>query len=147
MVNDVNFRWGLGFRNPVLAPNLPQPPQRQRNFAEYRKLFAESVDKQYPSLWVNDGGGGIFRGIWTSNTLARAGLLVENTTTPGIVYQMSCEHHKFHETEFHYASNWTVYALQTEEENPAGVQSFSIDLKVAHQMLFANTFMYRVSRQ
>ena len=147
MVNDVNFRWGLGFRNPVLAPNLPQPPQQQRSFEDYRKLIAESVDKQYPSLWVNDGGGGIFRGIWTSNTLAQAGLLVENTTTPSIVYQMSCEHHMFHETEFHFASNWTVYALQTEEENPAGVQSFSIDLKEAHQMLFANTFMYRVSRQ
>ena len=69
---------------------------------------------------MKDGGGGLFRGIWTANTLARAGLLVENTTTPSIVYQMSCEHHMQHETQFHHASNWTVYALQTEEENPAG---------------------------
>lgn len=52
-----------------------------------------------------------------------------------------------HETEFHNASNWIVYALQTEEENPAGVDSYSIDLNNAHHMLFANTFMYRVSRQ
>ena len=95
---------------------------------------------------MKDGGGGIFRGMWTANTLARAGLLVENTTTPSVVYQMSCEHHMNHETQFHHASNWTVYALQTEEENPAGADSFSVDLKDAHQMLFANLFMYRVSR-
>lgn len=147
MVDDVNFRWGFGFRNPVLAPNLPVPPQRPQNPAAFRKLFAESVDQQNPSLWVKDDGGGIFRGIWTSNTLAQAGLMVENTTTPSVVYQLSCEHHMFHETEFHFASNWTVYALQTEEENPAGVDSYSIDLNNAHHVLFANTFMYRVSRQ
>jgi hypothetical protein len=101
---------------------------------------------QYPSLWVQDGGGGIFRGIWTANTSARAGLLVENTTTPSVVYQLSCEHHMLHETQFHHASNWTVYALQTEEENPAGADAFSVDLKDAHHMIFANLFMYRVSR-
>lgn len=147
IVEDVNFRGGFGFRNSVLAPNLPQPAERPQNFAAFRKLMAESVDTQYPSLWVKDGGGGIFRGIWTSNTLAKAGLLVENTTTPSVVYQLSCEHHMHHETEFHHAANWTVYALQTEEENPAGVDSFSIDLKDTNHILFANTFMYRVSRQ
>jgi hypothetical protein len=73
-------------------------------------------------------------------------LLVENTTTPSVVYQMSCEHHMLHETQFHHASNWTVYALQTEEENPAGADAFSVDLDDAHHMLFANLFMYRVSR-
>jgi hypothetical protein len=39
-----------------------------------------------------------------------------------------------------------VYALQTEEENPAGADAFSVDLKAAHHMVFANLFMYRVSR-
>ncbi|MGH9589908.1 MAG: glycosyl hydrolase family 28-related protein, partial [Terracidiphilus sp.] len=149
MVEDVNLRMGFAFRNPVLAPNLPQPAQRpsRQNFAAFRRRLQESMDTQYPSLWVTDGGGGIFRGIWTSNTLAKAGLLVDNTTTPSTVYQLSCEHHMHHETEFHNASNWTVYALQTEEENPAGVDSYSIDLDNARHMLFANTFMYRVSRQ
>jgi hypothetical protein len=142
MVEDVNFRSGAGRGNAVLAPNLPklaQPPQNPAAYAAYMGV-------QYPSLWVKDGGGGIFRGIWTANTLARAGLLVENTTTPSVVYQMSCEHHMLHETQFHHASNWTVYALQTEEENPAGADAFSVDLNDAHQMLFANLFMYRVSR-
>jgi hypothetical protein len=142
-VEDVNFMRGFGRRNPELSPNLPKPAQPQTPGA-FNPLAGAGV--QYPSLWVKDGGGGLFRGVWTANTLARAGLLVENTTTPSIVYQMSCEHHMQHETQFHNASNWTVYALQTEEENPAGADSFAVDLKDAHQILFANLFMYRVSR-
>jgi hypothetical protein len=142
MVEDVNFRFGPGRGNAVLAPNLPKPAQPRQNPAAY----AAYMGTQYPSLWVKDGGGGIFRGIWTANTLARTGLLVENTTTPSVVYQMSCEHHMLHETQFHHTSNWTVYALQTEEENPAGADAFSVDLNDAQHMLFANLFMYRVSR-
>jgi hypothetical protein len=142
MVEDVDFGLGARRGNAVLAPNLPKPTQPRQNPATY----AAYMGVQYPSLWVKDGGGGIFRGIWTSNTLARAGLLVENTTTPSVVYQLSCEHHMLHETQFHHVSNWTVYALQTEEENPAGADAFSVDLKHAHHMVFANLFMYRVSR-
>jgi hypothetical protein len=140
MVQDVNLRWGLSPIRPSLAAALPRPTQPPRSPWTY-------LGTQYPSLWIRDGGGGIFRGIWTSNSLAREGLLVRNTTTPGVIYQMSCEHHMHHETRFHHVSGWTVYALQTEEENPAGADSFSVDLKDAHHMLFANLFMYRVSRQ
>jgi hypothetical protein len=142
-VDDVNFMRGFGRRNPELSPNLPAQP-RPANPGSFNPMAG--AEAQYPSLWVKDGGGGLFHGVWTANTLARAGLLVENTTTPSIVYQMSCEHHMHHETQFHNASNWTVYALQTEEENPAGADAFSIDLNDAHQMLFTNLFMYRVSR-
>ncbi len=142
-VEDVNFMRGPGRRNPALSLNLPQPAQMPRP-GSFNPMAGAGA--QYPSLWVKDGGGGLFRGVWTANTLARAGLVVENTTTPSIVYEMSCEHHLYHETQFHNASNWTVYALQTEEENPAGADAFSVDLKNAHQILFANLFMYRVSR-
>lgn len=142
-VDDVNFMRGPWRRSPLLSANLPRPahPPAPGTFSPLA-----GAEAQYPSLWVKDGGGGLFRGIWTANTLARAGLLVEDTNTPSIVYQMSCEHHMHHETQFHHASNWTVYALQTEEENPAGADAFSVDLKDAHQILFANLFMYRVSR-
>jgi hypothetical protein len=142
MVEDVNFRSGPGRASAVLAPNLPKPVRPTQNPATYAALMGT----QYPSLWVKDGGGGTFRGNWTANSLASAGLLVENTTTPSVVYEMSCEHHMLHETQFHHASNWTVYALQTEEENPAGATAFSVDLNDAHRMVFANLFMYRVSR-
>jgi hypothetical protein len=104
------------------------------------------AETQYPSITVRDGGGGLIRGVWTSNTNAKAGLVVENTTTPTIVYQMSCEHHMHHETQFHHVSNWTIYALQTEEENPAGADSFTAELNDAHNITFANLFTYRVSR-
>ena len=160
MLQDVNLREGPGFINHELAPKLaaagPRPnfaalrrnPAAMRKFMEeYRQRFAKYAGSQYPSLWVRDGGGGVFRGVWTSNTLARAGLVVENTTTPSVVYQLSCEHHMHHETQFIHASNWTIYALQTEEENPAGVDSFTADLVDAHHILFANLFAYRVSRQ
>ena len=143
MVDDVNFTRGPGRRHPLLSPNLPGPPPGP---PRPPPVGPPSAETQYPSLWVKDGGGGIFRGIWTANTMAKAGLLVENTDTPSLVYQMSCEHHMHHETQFHNTSNWTVYALQTEEENPAGADSFSVDLKNAHHMLFANLFAYRVSR-
>lgn len=125
MVEDVNLRAAFGRRLAALAPNLPAPPERRFD----RAAYIAQLGTQYSSLWVKDGGGGIFRGMWTSNSFAKSGLLVENTTTPSVVYQLSCEHHMKHETQFYHASNWTVYALQTEEENPAGVDSFSIDLK------------------
>lgn len=139
LVDDVNFMRGHGRLSPLLSPGLPRPttpPARADAF----------VDTQYPSLWVNEQGGGRFRDIWTADTIARAGLLVENTSSPSFVYQMSCEHHMHHETQFHHASHWTVYALQTEEENPAGADAFSVELEDAHQITFANLFMYRVSR-
>ena len=154
MVDDVNFaaghgRIGAGFGN---RPPQPPPqntlgaPAQQQTAAGFPPRGPSTAETQYPSLWIRDGGGGVLRGIWTSNTNAKAGLLVENTTTPTVVYQMSCEHHMHHETQFHHASNWTIYALQTEEENPAGADSFTADLQDAHNITFANLFTYRVSR-
>ena len=153
MVDDVNFAAGHGRIGASLGAPPPQPPQQappgaptQRPTAGFPPRGPSTAETQYPSLWIRDGGGGILRGIWTSNTNAKAGLLVENTTTPTVVYQMSCEHHMHHETQFHHASNWTIYALQTEEENPAGADSFTADLQDAHNITFANLFTYRVSR-
>ena len=153
MVDDVNFAAGHGRIGASFGGRPPQPPQQaapgpppQRPAAGSPPRGPSTAETQYPSLWIRDGGGGILRGIWTSNTNARAGLLVENTTTPTVVYQMSCEHHMHHETQFHHASNWTIYALQTEEENPAGAESFTAELQDAHNITFANLFTYRVSR-
>jgi hypothetical protein len=149
MVDDVNFAAGHGRIGASFGARPLQPPQRGAPgmpTAEFPPRGPSTAETQYPSLWIRDRGGGILRGIWTSNTNARAGLLVENTTTPTVVYQMSCEHHMHHETQFHHASNWTIYALQTEEENPAGADSFTADLQDAHNITFANLFTYRVSR-
>ncbi len=103
-------------------------------------------DTQNPDLWVKDDGGGIFRGLWTHNTFAKAGFRVENTSTPGRVYQLSCEHHYRVEVELRGIRNWQIYALQTEEENPAGAEAIAADIRQSQGLLFANTYMYRVSR-
>ena len=103
-------------------------------------------DTQGPDLLVKDGGGGIFRGNWPHGTIASSGLRIENTSAPGKVYQMSVEHHMRVETLLHNVSNWEFYALQTEEENPAGQQAVAIEIRDCRNLLLANTYMYRVSR-
>jgi sugar lactone lactonase YvrE len=97
-------------------------------------------------LLITNGGGGIFRNNWPHGTNARIGLRVENTGTPGKIYQMSVEHHFRVESEFHKVRNWEMYAFQTEEENPAGANAYAIDIEDSADLLFANTYMYRVSR-
>ncbi|MGA2555402.1 MAG: glycosyl hydrolase family 28-related protein [Verrucomicrobiota bacterium] len=97
-------------------------------------------------LLVRDGGGGIIRGCWPHDTGAAVGLRVENTTTPGKIYQMSVEHHMRIETQFHNVRNWEICALQTEEENPAGALANAVEIQDSQDLLFANTYMYRVSR-
>jgi hypothetical protein len=101
---------------------------------------------QAGDLIVRDGGGGIFRGCWPHDTIGKVGLRVENTSTPGRIYQMSVEHHMRIETQFDQVRNWEIYALQTEEENPAGAEAYAIDIQDSTGLLFANTYMYRVSR-
>ena len=105
-----------------------------------------SSDTQAGNLIVRNGGGGIFRGCWPHDTNGKVGLRVENTSTPGRIYQMSVEHHMRIETQFHNVRNWQIYALQTEEENPAGAQANAIEIRNCRDLLFANTYMYRVSR-
>ena len=98
-------------------------------------------------LLIQDGGGGVFRGNWLHGTSSRtAGLRVENTSAPGKVYQISVEHHTRVESQFHNVRNWEFYALQTEEENPAGAEAVALEMQDCRDLLFANTYMYRVSR-
>ena len=107
---------------------------------------AKYRDAQGPDLWIKDGGGGTFRGNWPHGTIASAGLRIENTSAQGKVYQMSVEHHMRAEALFRKVENWEFYALQTEEENPAGAEAVAMDIRDCRNLLFANTFMYRVSR-
>jgi hypothetical protein len=112
----------------------------------FRSAVKPELNAQGPSLWVHDGGGGIFRGIWSHSGMATAGLLVENTSTPGVIYQLSNEHHMKREVRFNHVANWKVYDLQTEEENPEGANAIALEIASSQSLLFANTYMYRVSR-
>ena len=99
-----------------------------------------------PDLMITDGGGGIFRCDWPHGTSSSEGLVITNTSTKGKIYQMSVEHHNRVELVLQNVENWEIYALQTEEENPAGHRANSMHMENCKNILFANTYMYRVSR-
>ena len=101
---------------------------------------------QYPSLMVQDGGGGVFRAIWSASAFARAGLLIENTSTRGRVYGFSCEHHLHNEVVLHGLDGWQFAALQTEEEKLEGRDALSLEVQKSRDVSFGNLFQYRVSR-
>jgi hypothetical protein len=97
-------------------------------------------------LLVRDGGGGIIRGCWPHDAGARVGLRVENTATRGRIYQISVEHHMRIESQYFNVRDWEIYDQQTEEENPAGAEANAIEIEDSQNLLFANLYMYRVSR-
>jgi hypothetical protein len=140
MLEDMTFIPGHTAYIAALSPAHPAPPPPDR------AKLAAYFDTQQPDLWIKDGGGGIFRGLWTHGSYSHAGLRVENTSTPSRIYQLSCEHHINVETQFHNVQNWKIYALQTEEENPAGADAIASEIQNSHHLTFANTYMYRVSR-
>jgi len=99
-----------------------------------------------PDLLVTDGGGGVFRNMWARAPASGVGLRAENTSTPARIYQLSNEHHSRVEVQFNNVQNWQIYCLQTEEENPAGANAIAVDIQDCRHLLFADTYMYRVSR-
>ncbi len=145
LLDDVSFPgqrfFGSGFRG-FGPPRRPPASSTAAPVVRPRFEFSPAA----ADLLVTNGGGGIFRNNWPHGINARIGLRVENTDTPGKIYQMSVEHHFRVETEFHKVRNWEMYAFQTEEENPAGANAYAIDIEDSSNLLFANTYMYRVSR-
>jgi len=135
-IQDVNFPAVIR-PSPMVGPKYPRP--------DFGIKRPDTRASQYPSLWIQSGGG-IFRDIWTANTTAIVGIRIENTHAASVAYQISCEHHMHNEVEFRQASNWTIYALQTEEENPNGADATPITLTDSSNITFANLFDYRVSR-
>ena len=146
MVQDVRFLGGHG----TVDPDAP---------AEERRKFWEQIynnthtadsninrrwDGQYPSLWVTNGGGGTFVNIWTPSTFAQAGLYISNTSTSGRIYELSSEHHVRNEVVLHKASNWQIYALQTEEERGEGGFALPLEIRDSSDITLSNLHIYRV---
>ena len=107
--------------------------------------FDPNWDKQYPSLWIADGGGGTFADIWTPSTFAQAGLYISNTTTPGHIYELSCEHHVRNEVMLDQVENWDLVALQTEEESRESASALPLEISRSRNITVANYFAYRVT--
>ena len=101
-------------------------------------------DSQYPSLWVTNGGGGTFVDIWTPSTFAQAGMYISNTSTEGRVYELSSEHHVRNEVKLNHASNWQIYALQTEEERGESAFALPLSIEDSSNITVANYHSYRV---
>ena len=103
-------------------------------------------DGQYPSLWVTQGGGGTFNGIWSPATYAGAGLYISDTSTPGHIYEISVEHHMRNEIILNRASHWELLAPQTEEEFGESKNAVSLEIRDSKDILVANYHGYRVTR-
>jgi hypothetical protein len=141
LVDDVKFQGGHGT---TLADGSRFDPYNANHTADadVRKRW----DGQHSSLWVTDGGGGTFNGLWTPNTYAHAGLYVSDTSTPGYVYEMSAEHHLRAEIVLDRVRNWQFFAPQTEEEAGESRNAIAMEVRNSHNILFANFHGYRVTR-
>ncbi|MDF2539975.1 MAG: SMP-30/Gluconolaconase/LRE-like region-containing protein [Herbinix sp.] len=139
-MNDVKFIGGHGTmewgnNNHVRAYNETRTAD-----ANPHKMW----DSQYPSLWVTNGGGGVFKDIWSASPYAAAGFYASDTNTRTSIYCMSLEHHVRSEARFKNVSNFRVFGLQTEEEKAEGMNAMPLDLDHCRDMLFANLYMFRV---
>lgn len=101
-------------------------------------------DTQGPSLWIANGGGGIFKDIWSANTYASTGLLITDTDTPSRMYEVSVEHHVRNEVSMRHVRHWKFYSLQLEEEVREGRDVQPIDLTDCSDLMFANLYLFRV---
>jgi hypothetical protein len=139
LVDDVRIQGGHGTR--LYDGSRSDPYKKDAKFDT-----TAHWDRQYPSVWVTDGGGGTFSGIWTPSGYAQAGFYVSNTSTPGKVYELSAEHHIRAEIVLDKVENWEFLAPQTEEEVRDGADSVSLEIRNSRNVLFANYHGYRVTR-
>jgi hypothetical protein len=138
-VDDVRFLGGHGTNNPDGTRMNPYNATHSADPDPHRPW-----DAQYPSLWI-DGGGGTFANIWTPDTFAQAGMLVSNTAIPGFVYEVSSEHHQRAEFKLTHVANWQLYALQTEEESGESQDASSLEIDHSSNLTIANYHGYRVT--
>jgi hypothetical protein len=139
LVDDVRIQGGHGTR--LYDGSRADPYKKDAKFDT-----TAHWDRQYPSVWVTDGGGGTFSGIWSPSGYAQAGFYVTNTKTPGHVYELSAEHHVRAEIVLDGVENWEFLAPQTEEEVRDGMDAVSLEIRNSKNILFANYHGYRVTR-
>lgn len=138
-MNDVKFIGGHGSMNRDGSRPPTYNANRTGDGNPNRKW-----DSQYWSLWITDGGGGIFKDVWSASPYAAAGLYISNTTTPGRIYAMSVEHHVRNEVKLKNIANWRFYALQLEEEVAEGPYALPVEIESSRKLLFANLYLFRV---
>lgn len=143
-----NLVCGLGFSGGGQSPNIlwmsgERSAMDDIAFIGGGRSGAGSPAASY--LLVTNGGGGIIRNVWVEGGGLATGLRVEDTSTPGRIYQLSNEHHDRVEVVFRKVKNWEIHCFQTEEES-GNQDAYALDIQDCQNLLFANTDMYRVSR-
>ncbi|MES3020294.1 MAG: glycosyl hydrolase family 28-related protein [Pseudomonadota bacterium] len=139
LVDDVRIQGGHG--TVLYDGSRKDPYQKSADFDP-----TSHWDRQYPSVWVTDGGGGTFVGVWSPSTFSQAGFYVSDTKTPGKVYELSAEHHIRAEIVLDKVENWEFLAPQTEQEVRDGMDAVSMEIRNSRNILFANYHGYRVTR-
>jgi hypothetical protein len=139
LVDDVRIQGGHGTM--LYDGSRKDPYQKTADFDQ-----TNHWDRQYPSVWVTDGGGGTLVGVWSPSTFAQAGFYVSDTSTPGKVYELSAEHHLRAEIVLDKVANWDFFAPQTEQEVRDGMDAVSLEVRNSRNILFANYHGYRVTR-
>ncbi|WP_338359522.1 glycosyl hydrolase family 28-related protein [Yeosuana marina] len=113
-------------------------------------LFSSKHDRshfgigQLHTIWVTNGGGGIFKNFWINDRKPKLSFYISNTSTLGKIYEISVEHHKDLEVKLENVQNWSFYALQLEEDK-GSEQTLGIYLDTCNNILFANTVSHRTT--
>ncbi|MEV0290859.1 glycosyl hydrolase family 28-related protein [Kribbella sp. NPDC050820] len=138
----VNISWQSG-RDSYLADITTQ-------FVKWHPEEVASGDPGYTykgihkyGVWVR-GGGGVLSNVWSANGWADNGLLVEHSTVPTRVYEVSVEHHQYREVVLRHVANWEFLGLQT-EDHIYGWQSQAVELDHCRDLLFGNSVFFRVA--
>lgn len=142
-LNDVKF---IGGHGSISSPLYKLPIEAGGQGHTGQGGGSDLWDTQYWSLWITDGGGGVFKNIWTANTYATSGVYVSNTSTEARIYALSVEHHVRNEIRFNRVSNWKIFALQLEEESRESSECQPMELEDCNHLVFGNLYMFRVIR-
>ena len=95
------------------------------------------------TIWIHDGGAGVFKNIWSPDVWAKDGIYINDTEAPGKMYLVSVEHHLDIEVVLERVANWKIIALQTEEDLGSEYAS-SVRCKDCFDVEFVSLFQYRV---
>lgn len=138
-MNDVKFFGGHGNLVPMTGEfAMPYDEGRCRDIDVDRVW-----DYQYPSLLIRNGGGGVFKDIWSASPYVSAGLQIQDTAAQTKIYCLSLEHHVRCELRMIRAQNVTIYGFQSEEEKAEGEFAQPIELIDCKNITFATTYCFR----
>lgn len=96
------------------------------------------------TIWITEGGAGIFKNFWINDRRTKLAFDVSNTQNTGKIYEISVEHHKDVEVKLDNVENWSFYALQLEEDR-GSEQTLGVYIKDSRNILFANFISHRTT--